>query len=72
MTSQHHDRREDASALPLFLIGLLVVYVSGFAAIILDEFVFQTFVIHSHLPEWASEVLAVVYWPLILLWGMLG
>lgn len=55
------------SMLPGLIIGVVGVYLAGFAAIVLDELIFRTFVFSGNTPPWVSDVVAVVYWPLIQL-----
>jgi hypothetical protein len=62
-------REEQAGPLPALVIGVIGLYLAGFAAIVLDERVFQTFVLHNNAPEWAGDLVGVAYRPLIqLIW----
>lgn len=63
-------RDEQASNLPSLIIGVVGLYLSGFAAIVLDELVFRTFVFSSNTPQWAADVVGFVYWPLIQLFWL--
>lgn len=62
-------RPEQANLLPALIIGAVGIYLAGFAAIVLDERIFRTFVLHSNIPDWAGDLVKLAYWPLIqLVW----
>lgn len=63
-------RAEQASILPALLIGVVGLYLAGFATIVLDERVFRTFVLHRNTPEWAADLVGLAYWPLIQLFWL--
>jgi hypothetical protein len=63
-------RQEQASNLPALIIGVVGLYLGGFAVIVLDELVFRTNVLSRHSPEWVGDVVGVVYWPLIQLFWL--
>jgi len=60
-------REERASVLPALIIGVVGLYLAGFAAIVLDERVLRTFVLHHNMPDWAADLVGLAYWPLIQL-----
>ena len=65
--SDPHDRGERSSVLPQVLIGLVGVYVTGFALIVVDELVFHTFILVTHTPDHMHRIVEIAYWPLIQL-----
>jgi hypothetical protein len=63
-------RKEQASILPSLIIGVVGLYLAGFAAIMLDEGVFRTFVLSRNFPDWVGDVVGFAYWPLIQLFWL--
>lgn len=63
-------RQEQAGLLPVLIIGVVGLYLGGFAVIVLDELVFRTFIFSSNTPQWVGDLVGVVYWPLIQLFWL--
>jgi hypothetical protein len=63
-------REEPAGVLRALIVGVVGLYLAGFAAILLDELVFRTFVLSRSFPEWAGDAVGIAYWPLIQLFWL--